>query len=215
MHRAAALRRGGRARASSTRERTPRFRYTFDGLASTVLRLTKAAAAISGLVKPAAASPAIRASVSVSPPGAEPSPRRAISSWARALQSGAGSASKIARARSRASRLARFVRCRRFVPMGRAGKRRRSTRRGSGRLPGPGSAEPRDPFAEVFESGGELFLAVGYTPGGAPFGPRVEIVEGEPSFPDESQVDPSGQLERDGNGRVSSDWAPFDDDNPF
>ena len=42
-----------------------------------------------------------------------------------------------------------------------------------------GLPEPRDPLEDVFESGGELFLAIGYTPGGAPFGPRVEIADGE------------------------------------
>jgi hypothetical protein len=48
--------------------------------------------------------------------------------------------------------------------------------------------EPCDPLQDVFESGGELFLAVGYTPGGAPFGPRVEIVDGELVFPDEPSL---------------------------
>ncbi|MGO9902835.1 MAG: hypothetical protein ACLP0J_24800 [Solirubrobacteraceae bacterium] len=42
---------------------------------------------------------------------------------------------------------------------------------------------------DVFESGGELFLAIDYTPGGAPFGPRVEIVDGELVFPDEPALD--------------------------
>ena len=41
----------------------------------------------------------------------------------------------------------------------------------------------------MLESGGELYLAVGYTPGGAPFGPRVEIIDGELTFPDEPLLD--------------------------
>jgi hypothetical protein len=49
--------------------------------------------------------------------------------------------------------------------------------------------EPSDPLEDVYESGGELFLAVGYTSGGAPFGPRVEIVDGELVFPDEPPLD--------------------------
>jgi len=49
--------------------------------------------------------------------------------------------------------------------------------------------QPRDPFEDVFECAGELFVAVGYTPGGAPFGPRVEIVDGELTFPDELAID--------------------------
>ena len=49
--------------------------------------------------------------------------------------------------------------------------------------------EPRDPLEDLFESGGDLFLEVGYTPGGAPFGPRVEIVAGELVFPDEPPAD--------------------------
>jgi hypothetical protein len=52
-----------------------------------------------------------------------------------------------------------------------------------------GLPEPRDPLEDVFESGGELFVAVGCTPGGAPFGPRVEIVDGELVFPDEPPLD--------------------------
>jgi hypothetical protein len=51
--------------------------------------------------------------------------------------------------------------------------------------------EPYDPLEDVFESGGQLFLAVGYTPGGAPFGPRVEIIDGELTFPEDPlDVDP-------------------------
>ena len=66
-----------------------------------------------------------------------------------------------------------------------------------------GLPEPRDPLEDVFESGGELlFLAIGYTPGGAPFGPRVEIVDGELAFPDESPVD------------IDSEVGPEDEDSP-
>jgi hypothetical protein len=60
---------------------------------------------------------------------------------------------------------------------------------------GPSAADPRVLFEEVFESGGELFLAVGYTPGGAPFGPRVKIVDGELQFPDELPLDVDAELE--------------------
>ena len=62
--------------------------------------------------------------------------------------------------------------------------------------------EPRDPLEDVFESGGELFLAIGSTPGGAPFGPRVEIVDGELAFPDESPLD------------IDSEVGPEDADSP-
>jgi hypothetical protein len=71
----------------------------------------------------------------------------------------------------------------------RARKRRRSDRDGSRLRAASGLPEPRDPLEDVFESGGELFLAVGYTPGGAPFGPRVQIVDGELVFPDEPPFD--------------------------
>lgn len=54
---------------------------------------------------------------------------------------------------------------------------------------------------DVFESGGELFLAVGYTPGGAPFGPRAEIIDGELVFPEET--DPH------------TGWNDRPDENPF
>ncbi|MGO9972549.1 MAG: hypothetical protein ACLP01_07045 [Solirubrobacteraceae bacterium] len=62
--------------------------------------------------------------------------------------------------------------------------------------------EPRDPLEDLFESGGELFLAVGYAPGGAPFGPRVEIVGGEFVFPDDPLVD------------IDSIVGPEDEDSP-
>lgn len=74
--------------------------------------------------------------------------------------------------------------------------------------------ESRDPLEDVFDSGGELFLAIGYTPGGAPFGPRVEIVDGELVFPDESPVDVDWEV---GPGDEDSPyWAPpLDRDSPF
>ena len=66
---------------------------------------------------------------------------------------------------------------------------------------------PRDPLEDVFESGGELFLAVGYTPGGAAFGPRVEIVDGELTFPDElPDVDAVAGVDDD--GVVSDEPSP-------
>ena len=65
-----------------------------------------------------------------------------------------------------------------------------------------GLPEPRDPLEDVFESGGELFLAIGYTPGGAPFGPHVKIVDGELAFPDEPPVD------------IDSEVRPADEDSP-
>jgi hypothetical protein len=75
--------------------------------------------------------------------------------------------------------------------------------------------EARDPLDDLFESGGELFLAVGYTPGGAPFGPRVEIVDGELMFPDEPPLDFDSVIgPEDGNSRWS-DPPPPRRDNPF
>jgi hypothetical protein len=50
-------------------------------------------------------------------------------------------------------------------------------------------SEGINPLEDVFESGGELYLAVGYTPGGFPFGPRVEVVDGELRFPDDELLD--------------------------
>jgi hypothetical protein len=75
--------------------------------------------------------------------------------------------------------------------MAQAQKRRR---RGSGceasrRPRAPLAVAPRDLLEDVFESGGVLFLAIGCTPAGAPFGPRVEIVDGELHFPDEQPLD--------------------------
>jgi hypothetical protein len=67
----------------------------------------------------------------------------------------------------------------------------------------------------VFESGGELFLAVGYTPGGAPFGPRVEIVDGELIFPDELPVDVDTVAGVDGDGGVSDLPSPPEHDTPY
>ena len=84
----------------------------------------------------------------------------------------------------------------------RARKRRRSSRGGSHGRATRGLPELPDPLEDVFESGGELFLAVGYTPGGAPFGPRVEVADGELVFPDEPRLD------------VDSDVGPEDEDSP-
>jgi hypothetical protein len=67
----------------------------------------------------------------------------------------------------------------------------------------------------VFESGGDLFLAVGCTPGGAPFGPRLEIVDGELVFPDESPVDIDAVEEREDDGPEIWDRRPLDEDSPF
>jgi hypothetical protein len=89
--------------------------------------------------------------------------------------------------------------------MVRSRKRRNSKRCGS--RAGPSAIEPRDPLEDIFESGGELFLAVGYTPGGAPFGPRVEIVDGELTFPDELPIDFGGMAEWDDGGSVCA-WPP-------
>lgn len=49
--------------------------------------------------------------------------------------------------------------------------------------------EPHDPLEDVFECGGELYFAVGFTPGGVPLGLRVEIVNGELRFPDDEFLD--------------------------
>jgi hypothetical protein len=68
-----------------------------------------------------------------------------------------------------------------------------------------GLPEPRDPLEDVFESGGELFFAVGYTPGGAPFGPRVEIVGGELVFTDEPRFDVDSEAVL--NDEDSPHWA--------
>jgi hypothetical protein len=46
-----------------------------------------------------------------------------------------------------------------------------------------------DPLQDVVEYGGQLIFAVGFTSGGVPFGPRVEIVDGELRFPDEEPLD--------------------------
>jgi hypothetical protein len=99
--------------------------------------------------------------------------------------------------------------------MARARKRRTSKRRSSPRRVGPGTPEPRDPLEDVFESGGDLFLAVGYTPGGAPFGPRVEIVNGELVFPEESPVDVDAILELEREGPATWDSPSSDHDTPF
>jgi hypothetical protein len=56
-----------------------------------------------------------------------------------------------------------------------------------------------------------LFLAVGYTPGGAPFGPRVEIVDGELVFPDELPVDVDSMLGPEDEDCSHWDSLPYRD----
>ena len=85
-----------------------------------------------------------------------------------------------------------------------------SRRRAAERLPAP-----HDPLEDVFESGGELFLAVGHTPGGAPFGPRVEIVDSELVFPDESPLDVDLQVAPGCEDPRHWDSSPLDRDCPF
>jgi hypothetical protein len=63
-------------------------------------------------------------------------------------------------------------------------RKARPRRRGGG-----ANAERIDPLEDVFDYGGELIFAVGFTPGGAPYGPRVEIVDGELRFPDDEPLD--------------------------
>lgn len=65
-------------------------------------------------------------------------------------------------------------------------RRRKSRPRHYG---GAANAERIDPLEDVFEYGGELIFAVGFTPGGAPYGPRVEIADGELRFPDDEPQD--------------------------
>ena len=67
---------------------------------------------------------------------------------------------------------------------------RRRTRSQRRRRHGAAGGERIDPFEDVVDYGGELIFAVGFTPGGAPFGPRVEIVDGELRFPDDELLDP-------------------------
>jgi hypothetical protein len=72
--------------------------------------------------------------------------------------------------------------------------RRRTSRRqrgGYGQVDGPGLLP--DPLSDVVDYGGALILAVGCTPGGTPFGPCVEIVDGELRFPDEEHLDPRAE----------------------
>lgn len=59
--------------------------------------------------------------------------------------------------------------------------RTKSRRRGPDRIP----PDQADTLPDLVEYGGELMFAVGFTSGGAPFGPRVEIIDGELRFPDE------------------------------
>ena len=75
--------------------------------------------------------------------------------------------------------------------------------------------EPGDPLEELFESGGDLFLAVGYTPGGAPFGPRVEIVGAELVFPDEPPVDADSMVRPGDEDPPHWDPLPPGRDSPF
>jgi hypothetical protein len=74
---------------------------------------------------------------------------------------------------------------------------------------------PGDPLEDLFESGGELFLAVGYTPGGAPFGPRVEIVGGKLVFPDEPPVDVDSMAGPEDEDAPDRDLVPPRGDSPF
>jgi hypothetical protein len=74
--------------------------------------------------------------------------------------------------------------------MASAGKQRRRKSRREPR--GHAAVEGPDPLRDVVECGGELIFAVGFTPGGAPFGPRVEIVDGELRFPDEEPCELDG-----------------------
>jgi hypothetical protein len=76
-------------------------------------------------------------------------------------------------------------------------------------------AVPRDPLEDIFESGGELFLAVGYTRGGAPFGPRVEIVDGELTFPDELSVDVDAVASVDDDGFVWDEQSSPEHEIPY
>lgn len=63
--------------------------------------------------------------------------------------------------------------------------RAKSHRRRPDRVP----AEQPDLLTDVVEYGGDLIFAVGFTSCGVPYGPRVEIVDGELRFPEEP-VDP-------------------------
>jgi hypothetical protein len=71
--------------------------------------------------------------------------------------------------------------------MARRAKQRRTKSRRR-RRDGAASGEHIDPLEDVSEYGGELIFAVGFTPGGAPFGPRVEIVDGELRFRDDERL---------------------------
>jgi hypothetical protein len=99
--------------------------------------------------------------------------------------------------------------------MDRVRKRRRSKRDGLHRRAESRPAAPHDPLEDVFEAGGQLFLAVGYTPGGAPFGPRVEIVNGELVFPDEPPVDIDPTVEPEDEGPPAWDSPSAQRESPF
>ena len=103
----------------------------------------------------------------------------------------------------------------RFAAVSRASKRRRSGRGGSRGRAAPGLREPSDPLEDVYESSGELFLAVGYTSGGAPFGPRVEIVDGELVFPDEPPLDFDSKVGPADEDSPHRDPSPPHRDSPF
>ena len=75
---------------------------------------------------------------------------------------------------------------RRAKPRGRKSRPRRGDR--------AANAERPDPLEDVFEYGEELMFAVGFTPGGAPYGPRVEIVDGELHFPDDEPLDLDAEI---------------------
>jgi hypothetical protein len=102
-----------------------------------------------------------------------------------------------------------------LAAVSRARRRRRSDRGGSRGRAARGLPEPRDPLEDVFESGGELFLAIGYTPGGAPFGPRVEIVDGELVFPDEPALEVDSIVGTEDEDSPHSDPPPPIPGSPF
>jgi hypothetical protein len=91
--------------------------------------------------------------------------------------------------------------------MARRAKRRR--RRGDRqRRRGPVDDARLDVFADVVECGGQLYLAQGFTPAGFPFGPRVEIVDGELRFLDDELRDNNDwQFDEDAQTDMST-WPP-------
>jgi hypothetical protein len=103
----------------------------------------------------------------------------------------------------------------RLPAVSRARKRRRAGRGGSRGRAAQGLPEPRDPLEDVFESGGELFVAIGYTSGGALFGPRVEIVDGELVFPDEPPLEVDSTVGLEDEDSPHWDPPPPYRDSPF